>query len=59
MDIRYDDDDIAEVSGPRSTKKELKQIRDGLWEKNTLSPSLKMPTWSLCSPHSHKELAGH
>lgn len=27
--------------------------------KNTLTPNLKIPTWSLCSPHSQKELPGH
>lgn len=69
MDIRCDYDDIAKVCGPRSTNAWWgirTNWRRAVWHVDSaqpcwkiLTPSLKIPTWSLCSPHSHRELPGH
>lgn len=68
MDIRCEYDDLAEVCGPQSANAQRRIRPDGdrprdtcplLCQKNTLTPSLQMPTWRLCSPRLHKEPPGH
>lgn len=63
-------DGIAKVYGPRSINAWWgirTNWRRAIWHmesawlcwKDPLTPSLKIPLWSPCSPHSHRELPGH